>query len=193
MNTTDQRPGIQRLASSYYSKLLPPALFLAIVVVLAGIKAGIGLAGVAVLLLAIALVPGLIYKRSKSLFLKRGIADHWRTNLVAVLMFLGAVICYLIPVNAPVPATVAALFVGNAGLIFFRRWLNVSAHVSVISFSVLWIIANFGGGWAWLLVLSPMMLFSRVSLGEHTWREALSGALLGLATFCCYLVATTWS
>lgn len=193
MNITDQRPGLPRLASRYVSKFLPPALVLAVVVVLSGIKAGLDLLSVTVLLLGIAVVPGLIYKRTKTLFRDRGIADHWRTSLVAALMFVGTVVCYLIAVPAPVPATVGALFVGNAGLIFFRRWLNVSAHVSVISFGILWIIANFGSGWSALLLLSPIMLISRVSLGEHTWREALSGASLGLATFCCFLVATTWS
>lgn len=192
MSTTDLRPVTKRLASSY-SKVFTPALVIAVVVVLAGIKAGLGRPGIVLLLVGIAVVPGLIYKRSKGLFRRRGLPDHWRTNLVVALIFVASVVCYLIPVAAPVPATVAALFVGNAGLVFFRRWLNVSAHVSVITFSVMWVFANYGLAWAWLLVLSPLMLFSRVSIREHTWREALWGALLGLATFCFYLVATTWS
>lgn len=170
-----------------------PALVLVIVVLLAGLKAGLGPVGVLLLLLGIIVVPALIYKRSKGLFRRRGLGDHWRTNLVTTLTFLGAVICYLIPVPAPVPATVAALFLANAALVFFRRWLNVSAHVSVLTFAVLWIIAIYGSSLAWLLILSPLMLISRVFLREHSWREALWGALLGLATFCCYLVAMTWS
>lgn len=193
MKTTDHRPGAQLQASSWFSKLLPPALILTAVVLAAGIKAGLGPVGVVLLFVGIVGVPGAIYKGTKSAFRRRGLPDRWRTNLVAVLMLAGTVVCYLIPLDSPVPVTVGALFLGNAGLVFFRRWLDVSAHVSVITFAVLWAVAIFGEAWVWLLILSPLMMFSRVSLHEHTRREALSGAALGVATFCCFLVAMTWS
>lgn len=189
MSTTDHRSNALLLGSRYISKFLPPALVLAVVVVLAGAKAGLEWWGTALLLLGIAVVPGLIYKRSKGVFRRRGIKDQWRTGLVAFLTLVGAVVCYLIPVPAPVPATVAALFVGNLGLLLSRRGKNVSAHVSVMTFAVLWMVAVFGVFWAWLLLLSPLMLLSRVYLREHTWSEALLGALLGVTTFCCFLVA----
>lgn len=138
-------------------------------------------------------IPGAVYKGTKPVFRRRGIPDSWRTNLVALLMLVGTAICWAIPLPAPIPLTVTGLFLGNAGLVFFRRWLDVSAHVSVITFAALWVTAIFGGAWAWLLILSPLMMFSRVSLREHTPREALSGAALGVGTFCCFLVAMTWS
>ena len=166
---------------------------LSVLVFLAGLEAGLGWAGAGLLLAGIIGVPGLLYKLAKRPFSRRGLPDRLRIQLLAVLTFAGAVACFLLPLGPPVPLTVAALFVGNAGLVFFRRWLNVSAHVSVITFGALWVVAVFGGGWAWLLISSPVMMFSRVILREHTWPEALSGALLGLATFCCFLVAMTWS
>ena len=194
MKTTEHRPAAQHsAAASWYSKLLPPALALAVLVVLAGIEAGLGVLGVLLLLAGVVVVPGAIYKGTKGMFRRRGIPDSRRTALVSLLMLAATVVCFLLPVPAPVPATVTGLLLGNLGLVFFRRWLNVSAHVSVLTFAVLWITATYGAGWSWLLILSPLMIFSRVSLGEHTRREALSGAALGLATFCCYLAVGTWS
>lgn len=194
MSTTTEhhQPVRQRLARSY-SRIFTPALLLGVLVVLAGIRAGLNWAGVILLLVAFAVVPGLIYKRSKGLFRRLGFSDYWRPAVVTVVLFAAVVVCYLIPLRQPVPATVAALFAGNAALLFFRRWLNVSAHVSVLTFAVLWVTATYGASWAWLLILPPMMLFSRVSLRQHTWREALTGALLGLAIFCWFLVTLTWS
>jgi hypothetical protein len=194
LSTTTEhlQPVRQRLALSY-SRIFTPALVLAVVVVLSGIRAGLDWVGVILLLVGIAVVPGLIYKRSKGLFLRLGLPDRWRTCLVTVLLLAGVVVCYLIPVPQPVPSTVSALFAGNVLLLFFRRWLNVSAHVSVLTLAVLWVAANYGNAWAWLLLLSPMMLFSRVSLREHSWQESLSGALLGLAVFCWFLITKTWS
>lgn len=187
----DRRSEAPLLASSF-SKLLPPALMLVVLLVLAGLKAELPLIGIIILLVGIIGVPGLIYRLSKGLFRRLGIPDHLRVNLLLIFTFTGSVVCFLIPVASPVPWTVAALFLGNASLVFFRRWLNVSAHVSVITFVMLWVVAIFGHAWTWLLVLSPLMAVSRVSLGEHTGREALAGASLGLATFLCFVMAITW-
>ena len=166
---------------------------LAVLVLLAGIGAGLGPLGVVALLVCIVGLPGTIYKASKRPFQRRGFPDRLRIQILAVLTLTGTVACFLIPVPSPVPLTVAAMFLGNVSLAFLRRRLNVSAHVSVITFAALWVISTYGVLWTWLLLLSPLMIFSRVTLGEHTRREALSGALLGLATFCCYLAAMTWS
>lgn len=193
MSTTIRRTGAPHPLAASCSRLLPPALVLAVLVILAGIKAGLEPWGVAALLAGIVGVPGLLYKGSKRPFRERGLPDRLRVQLLAVLMLVGTVACFVLPLPALVPLTVAALFVGNSGLVFFRRWLNVSAHVSVLTFAVLWVVAVFGGAWAPLLILSPVMLWSRVALREHTRREALSGAALGLATFCCFLAAMTWS
>lgn len=193
MSTTVHRPGARLALAASVSKVLPPALVLAVLVLLAGIEAELGPLGVVALLACIVGIPGTIYKASKRPFHRRGLPDRLRIKILAVLTFTGMVVCFLIPVPSPVPLTVAALFLGNVSLVFFRRWLNVSAHVSVITFAALWVMSTYGGAWAWLLILSPLMIFSRVSLREHTWREALSGASLGLATFCCFLAAMTWS
>ena len=184
-------PAAKSSAARWYSRLLPPALVLAAVVLAAGIDAALGPAGLALLLTGVVILPGAIYKGTKKLLRRRGIPDHRRTALVSALMLAAVVVCFLLPVPAPVPATVAGLLLGNLGLDFFRRWLNVSAHVSVLTFAVLWTTAVHGTAWAWLLLLSPLMILSRVSLRQHSLKEALSGAALGGAAFGCFLALSS--
>ncbi|MDN3483661.1 hypothetical protein QMA10_17270 [Arthrobacter sp. APC 3897] len=193
MSATVHRRSMRLSFAAGCSRILPPALVLTMLVLLAGVKAGLEPGGVILLAAGVVGIPGAVYKGAKPLFRRRGIPDSRRIRIVAVLMLIGTVICWAIPLEAPIPLTVAALFLGNAVLVFLRRRLDVSAHVSVLTFAVLWVTALFGGGWAWLLILSPLMMFSRVALREHTRHEALAGAALGGATFSCFLVAMTWS
>jgi len=191
VRTTNPQPAAQlSSAGRWFSRLLPPALVLAVLVVLSGITAGLGSMAVLALLAGVVGVPGAIYKGTKGFFRRRGIPDSRRVVLVAALMLAAVVACFLLPVPSPVPETVTGLLIGNLGLVFFRRWLNVSAHVSVLTFAVLWVAATYGAGWLWLLGLSPLMMLSRISLGEHTVKEALAGAALAVATFFCYLALT---
>jgi len=164
-----------------------------VLVVLAGIQAGLGVPGVAVLAVGIIVVPGLVYTKFPQLAGKLGVPATWRTRVVTVLMVAGAAACALLNVPAPVPATVVGLAAGNAGLALARRRLDASGHVSVLTFAVLWGTAVFGPGFAWLLVLTPMMLVSRTALREHTWGEAWAGALVGITTFGCFAGASYWS
>lgn len=180
------------LAASF-SKVFTPAGVLLVVIVLAGVKAGLGVLGLAVLAVSIIVIPGLTYKKFPLMAGKLGLPADWRTKVVTILTVVGAFTCALLDVPAPVPATVVGLVAGNAGLALARRWMNASAHVSVITFAVLWGTNVFGPAFAWLLVLSPMMLVSRTSLREHTWGEALAGAIIGIVTFGCFVGANNWS
>lgn len=181
-----------RLAASF-SKLFTPAVVLLVVIVLAGIKAGLGLFGVIILAVGIIVIPGFAYKNFALVAGKLGLPAGWRTNVVTILTVVGAFACTLLNVPAPVPATVVGLVSGNAGLALARRWMNASAHVSVITFAVLWGTEVFDPAFVWLLVLSPMMMASRTALRQHTWGEALVGALIGTVTFGCFVGATNWS
>jgi hypothetical protein len=181
------------ILAANFSKAFSPAGVLLLVVLLAGAKAGLGIVGVSVLAAGIIVIPGLAYKKFPLLTGKLGLSVDLRTTVVTSLTVAGVVACFLFNLPAPVPATVIGFAAGNAGLALARRWMNASAHVSVLTFAVLWVIQVFGPAFAWLLVLSPMMLFSRTALREHTWGEALVGALIGLVTFGCFAGANTWS
>lgn len=183
---------LHALAASF-SKAFTPAGVLLLVVVLAGIHAGLGAIGVVVLALGIIVIPGVAYKKFPALAMKLGLATRIRTKVVASLTLAGALACLVLDVPEPVPATAMALVVGNAGLALARLQLNASAHVSVLTFAVFWTITVFGTQFSWLLVLSPMMLVSRTVLREHTWGEALVGALIGIVTFGFFAEANTWS
>jgi len=181
-----------RLAASF-SKAFAPAVILLVVIVLAGVNAGLGPLGVVALAFGIIVVPGFTYKKYSLISARLGLPATWRTRVVTILTVVGVVACAWLHVPAPVTATVVGLVAGNAGLAFARRWMNASAHVSVTTFAALWGTAVFGQALSWLLVLSPMMMVSRTALKEHTWGEALAGALIGTVTFGCFVGATNWS
>lgn len=183
---------LSALAASF-SKAFKPAGVLLLVIILAGAIAGLGIAGVTALAVGVVVIPGVTYKKFSLVAQRLGLPANSRTTVVSALTVAGAVICAVLDLPAPVPATVLALVTGNAGLALTRRWMNASAHVSVLTFAVLWMIQIFGPAFAWLLVLSPMMLFSRTVLREHTWGEALIGAIIGLITFGFFAGANTWS
>ncbi|WP_160142497.1 phosphatase PAP2 family protein [Arthrobacter sp. SLBN-100] len=170
-----------------------PAGLLLVVIVLAGVKAGLGFWGVAVLAAGIVILPGLAYKKFAGIARKFGLPSSGRTMAVTTLTIAGALACVLLSVPAPVPATVLGFVAGNALLALARRRMNASAHVSVTTFAVLWVTDVFGSVLIWLLVLSPMMMLSRTALREHTWREAVAGALLGIITYCCFVGTKNWS
>ena len=185
-------PPKSRLAASF-SKVFAPAVVLLVVIVLAGVNAGLGFLGVVALAVGIIVVPGFTYKKYSLVSEKLGLPATWRTGVVTILTVVGVIACALLNVPALVSATVVGLVAGNAGLALARRWLNASAHVSVISFAALWGTAVFGPPLGWLLVLSPMMMVSRTALKEHTWGQALAGALIGIVTFGCFVGAINWS
>lgn len=175
------------------SKVLNPLLILLVILLLAGVEAELNLIEITCLLAGVAVLPGLVYKGSKPLLRTYKIPDYWRLITVTMLMLLATVACFLIPVPQPVPATVLGLFFGNIALAVSRKWFNVSAHVSVLTYGVLWGVYVYGTSAIILLILSPLMIFSRVKLDEHSLPEALLGAAMGLATFGVTLVVRIWS
>lgn len=179
--------------ASSFSQALSPAVALTVVVIAAGCKGGLGLWGVIGLFVGVGILPAVTYSLTGRLFERHNLPDRWRAHLLAVLFCVAALVCMILQLSAPVTETVVALFIGNVGLLILRRWMDVSGHVSVLTFAVLWVCAVFGVGWTWLLILSPLMVLSRVQLREHSLRDAVIGALLGVATFGCFLGATTWS
>lgn len=174
-----------------FSKILAPAWVLVLVVLLAGMAAGLGVGGTAVLAAAIVGIPGVTYKKFPLIASACSVPHRWRTRIVALQILIVAAACMLLEVPAPVPATVMGLFGGNVALALARKRLNASAHVSVLTFAVLWAVAVFGPSLAGLLLLVPVMLASRIMLRQHTWAEGLAGMLIGCAVFACFVVANT--
>lgn len=178
------------LLAAGYSKALTPAGVLLLVAILGGLEAGLGAGGSALLAVGIVGVPGFSYKKFPLLARTFGLPQQWRNNVVIALLLLAAGACALFNVPAPVPATVAGLAVGNAALAAARFRLNASAHVSVLTFGVLWVTAVFGSPFAILLILVPMMMLSRTALREHSWRECAAGAVIGILASGCFVAAS---
>lgn len=186
-------PAVHTLGADAISKAFPPALVLAGIVSFAGFHAGLNIIWTGLLVLVGVITPGLVYKKSAPIFARFEWPDRYRIFVTAgVSLGVGASTA-MMDLPQPVPATMCALFVGNIGLAFARRWLNASAHVSVISFGALWILSNFGPLWIGVLILSPLMMISRVALKQHTANEAFAGLNIGLAAFAFYLIFAIWS
>lgn len=173
-----------------FSRILTPAGVLLVVVLLAGVEAGLGAAGTGVLVVGAVVLPGFSHKRFPLIAKPLGLPHSWRNRVVFALTLLAAGACLLLNVPAPVPQTVAGLAVGNAALAVSRRWLNASAHVSVLTFGVLWVTAVFGFPFATLLLLVPVMMLSRTALREHTWLECAAGAAIGILAGGCFAAAS---
>lgn len=175
-----------RLAATL-SGLLPPAAVLLAVVVAAGFKAGVGLPGICALTVGTVALPALVYKGFPQIAKRLGVSPNSKTAVVSVLIVSGTAAVVLLQVPHPVFPTLASLILGNLLLSIARLRLNASAHVSVLTFGVLWWIAVFGPGFTWLVLLPPLMIFSRTSLGHHTSAEAIVGAAVGVGTFGGFL------
>lgn len=183
---------ISRLAASF-SRILPPPVVLLVLMLAAALKAGLGMLEIVAVCIGTVVLPGALYKGFPWLSRRFGMPLGLRTAAVSVLIVSAAATVAFLQIPHPVFATLASFIAGNLMLGVSRVWMNASAHVSVLTFSVLWWVAVFGPRFIWLLVLSPLMLLSRTALGEHTWAQALVGAAIGVATFGCFLGLSNWS
>jgi hypothetical protein len=177
------------LLMASYSRMFAPAFVLLAVVLLGALEARLGVIGSMILAAAIVGLPGVTYKKFPLFVGALGLPLEWRTKVVIVQTLMGAAACVLLQVPAPVSATVVGLAAGNSALAVARFKLNASAHVSVLTFAVLWGIAVFGPLCAYLLVLVPIMLVSRTTLREHSWGEGFAGLVVGGAAFACFVGA----
>ena len=131
-------------------------------------------------------VPGLVYKRFRWIAMRFGIPLKFKIPVVTALIIAGTVGVALLGLSGPLFTTLASLLLGNILLSVARLFLNASAHLSVLTFGVLWWMAAFGPGFTWLLLLPPLMAYSRISLGQHTPAQVTVGAMVGIATFGCF-------
>lgn len=181
------------LLAASLSRLLPPAAVLLVILVAAAAKAGLSLLGIAVLALGTIVLPGVVYKSFPWISRSLDIPLKLKTAIVSSLIVTGTVLVVLLRVPHPVFETLVSLILGNILLAVARMWLNASAHVSVLTFGVLWWVLAFGPVFAWLLVLPPLMVYSRTSLRQHTLTQTLVGATIGVATFGAFLGISIWS
>lgn len=176
-----------------FSRLLQPAAVLLVVVVAATAIAGVSHLGTAAIALGAIVLPGVVYKSFPWIARHLGIPVKLRTTVVSLLIVTGTVLVVLFRVPAPVFETLVSLILGNMMLAVARIWLNASAHVSVLTFGVLWWVSELGLAFSWLLVLPLLMAVSRTSLRQHTLTETVVGATIGVATFGVFHGLSIWS
>jgi hypothetical protein len=181
------------LLAPSFSRLLPPAAVLLVIIVAAAAKAGLSALGIAAIALGTIVLPGIVYKSLPWIAGSLKIPPKFKTATVSSLIVIGTTLVVLLRVPHPVVGTLASLILGNIMLAGARVWLNASAHVSVLTFGVLWWVLEFGPAFACLLVLPPLMVYSRTSLRQHTLTQAVVGATIGVATFGAYLGISVWS
>jgi hypothetical protein len=154
-----------------------------VVITAAAFQSGLNLMGVIGVAGATCALPGLVYKRFRWITTRFGVPLKFKTPVVSALIIAGTVGVALLGLSGPLLATLASLIVGNLLLGLARLFLNASAHVSVLTFGALWWMATFGAGFTWLLLLTPLMAYSRTSLGQHTLAQVVVGAVIGAGTF----------
>lgn len=178
--------GGPRLLVLSFCGLFHPILVLLTVMLAAGAKGQVNPAlSVAVCLLSAA-VPGAYYKLLPRFRNEQGSPTR---RLIAITVWNAALMACLVVLRMPANfiASLGGLTAGTALLAVGRRHINASAHVAVLTLGICWWIVSFGTSYAWLLVLSPLMMLSRIKIGAHSASETIIGFIVGLASFGAFL------
>lgn len=149
----------------------------------------------AILVLICSLVPSLIVLMLKA---KGKISDYDITNreqravpfLIAVFPYF---VGYLLLEYFHAPRLISGLmlfYTTNTLIIMFitLRW-KISVHLSSFSAPIAVLYLQFGPIVLWLLLLAPLLMWSRVHLKAHTPMQTLAGSVLG---FALLLLELTW-
>jgi membrane-associated phospholipid phosphatase len=149
----------------------------------------------AILILICSLVPSLIVVMLKSM---GKISDYDISNreqrsvplLIAVVPYF---IGYLLLEYFHAPRMISGLmlfYTANTLVIIFitLRW-KISVHLSSYSAPIAVLYLQFGPVVLWLLLLVPLLMWSRVHLKAHTPMQTLAGSALG---FTLLLAELTW-
>lgn len=81
----------------------------------------------------------------------------------------------------PVKSIVLGLCFGGLLLSVARRAINASAHVAVLAYALA--VTGFIASHSLVLVLLPLMIWSRTYLGEHTAVQGVVGGGIGFSAF----------
>lgn len=178
--------GLRFLVLSF-CRLLHPALVLLTVMLAAGTMERLNPVLSATVCVLSTAVPGAYYKLLPR-FREAPLESPTR-RLITITIWNAALVTCLAVLHMPAnfTASLGGLSVGTAALALARRHTNASAHVAVLTFGTYWWISSFGTTYAWLLVLSPLMMLSRIKVGAHSASETVVGFMVGLASFGAFL------
>ncbi|NLV74198.1 MAG: DMT family transporter [Chloroflexi bacterium] len=151
--------------------------------------------GLGILLVALPLPLYLVRRELK----RGGIGDWFMRNrcdrlkpipILAVLFAVLVPLGLLVALDGPrllliTMAGAAALSLVN--LLITTRW-KISQHVSVISYALGIVVGMLGWGLAPLLILIPIVAWSRVKLDAHTRSQTIAGGIVGLTVAALFLL-----
>lgn len=106
-----------------------------------------------------------------------------------------AIFCYLLSLlvlDGPKILFIAlfAIALGLLIIIFVNKWIKASIHMATFTSVVLFIGIIYSGYYFLLLLLVPLLAWSRIKLKEHTSIETFIGTILGLViTLVVYFVS----
>lgn len=97
-------------------------------------------------------------------------------------VLVGQAVLWLLGAPTEVIAVQAAMLSGAVTILALTTLAKVSMHTGVLASAVVLMVLLFGPGWWAAAPLVPIMCWSRVTLGDHTTKEAVVGALAGAAS-----------
>lgn len=115
-----------------------------------------------------------------------------RPLLFALLAF--AMFCYLISLlifNAPkiLFFYIFSLIVGLLIIVIVNKWVKASIHMAILTSVISLTAFAYEGHFALLLLLIPLLAWSRIKMKEHTLVETIIGSFLGISlTLIAYVI-----
>lgn len=143
---------------------------------------------VSVLFLAIIAPPVLFILHA----VKTGKVTSWdisnrRQRVYVLLIFLLFIIFDLEVVhiigNDFIRSLFRSFFVWLLGFFFITLKWKISAHVGILTFCILLMIAWYGAGLTPLLLLVPVLAWARVTSGQHTQAQTIGGFIYSLTVW----------
>lgn len=190
MTPTGSAAAARRLARAV-TEVCAPAVLLSLLLVGVALGEGGWPAGVLPAVVCLVFVTGGPFAALEVLSRSGRISDHHVGNRAQRRpVFAGALVSVLagtglLALLGAGPQLAAVLWATLFGLVLVGAvnlgW-KLSAHAAVATFVVLAVVRFAGDGWLPLLLLVPLVCWSRVELGDHTTAQVVAGAAAGALT-----------
>lgn len=178
------------LAATIISRLFEPFFLLFLLILLTALRADItgwNLVYMMVSIIGVVFVPPIVLLlwaiRSKKISDWDISNQRQRVNALAIFLFIFAIDMIIIRMMNMVSMTTLFLFflITFIGIFCVTLFWKLSGHLSIAMIFAGVLIHWYGWGWWPLLLVLPVLAWSRIILKRHTIRQTIGGILFGMA------------